>query len=54
LRSHISLDAKIELARLGIEPRIFGLQDRRLATWPPSHILLALVIHQVVAADADD
>ena len=23
-------------ARLGIEPRIFGLRDRRLTTWPPS------------------
>ena len=26
----------------GIEPRIFGLRDRRLTTWPPSHLSLQL------------
>lgn len=44
------MEAKTELARLGIEPRIFGLQDRRLATWPPSHILPDLVKYHVFAA----
>ena len=27
-------------ARRGIEPRIFGLRDRRLTTWPPSQLAL--------------
>ena len=31
---------KREQARRGIEPRIFGLRDRRLTTWPPSQLLL--------------
>ena len=28
-------------AWMGLEPMIFGLQDQRLATWPPRHWLLS-------------
>ena len=27
-------------ARMGFEPMVFGLRDRRLTTWPPCHSIL--------------
>ena len=32
-------------ARPGVEPGIFGLQDRRLTAWPPSLIVHGTVEH---------
>ena len=36
--------ASLKKARRGIEPRIFGLLDRRLTAWPPSHLYIKYVI----------